>query len=183
VAEPRRARYRRGGRRHRANHERSRSRNKVIRRIRDLSKKADAEMVWLDINNVIDEAVMLMQREMLAQRVTIRLLPEPNLPLVRGDRVQLRQVVINLLVNGIQAMAKLANRARVLAIRTRWYESDQVLVAVEDVGVGIEPENWSRLFNAFYTTKPDGMGMGLSICRSIIEAHEGRVWAAMPVRG
>jgi signal transduction histidine kinase len=98
--------------------------------------------------------------------------------LVRGDRIQLQQVIINLVINGVQAMAMVTDRARALVIRTQRHEAGQVLVAVQDVGIGIEPENLDRLFSAFYTTKPDGMGMGLSICRSIIEAHGGRVWAS-----
>jgi signal transduction histidine kinase len=90
----------------------------------------------------------------------------------------LQQVIINLAMNGVQAMASVTDRARVLTIRTELRESDEVLVAVEDVGIGTEPEGLDRLFNAFYTTKSDGMGMGLSICRSIVEAHRGEVWAS-----
>ncbi len=97
---------------------------------------------------------------------------------VRGDRIQLQQVIINLAVNGIQAMATVRDRDRVLILRTQRHQSDQVLVAVEDVGIGIKPENADRLFTAFHTTKPDGLGMGLSICRSIIEAHGGRLSGA-----
>ena len=103
---------------------------------------------------------------------------ESGLLPVRGDRIQLQQVIINLVVNGMQAMATVRDRERVLIMRTQHHQSDQVLVAVEDVGIGIKPENANRLFGAFYTTKPDGLGMGLSICRSIIEGHGGRVWAA-----
>ena len=98
--------------------------------------------------------------------------------MVRGDRIQLQQVIINLVINAVQAMATVTDRERVLFIRTQRHDPDQVLVAVEDVGVGIEPGKADRLFSAFYTTKPDGLGMGLSICRSIIEAHGGRVWAS-----
>jgi signal transduction histidine kinase len=97
---------------------------------------------------------------------------------VRGDRIQLQQVIINLAVNGMQAMATVRDRDRVLILRTQRRQSDQVLVAVEDVGIGIKPENADRLFTAFHTTKPDGLGMGLSICRTIIEAHGGKVWAS-----
>jgi signal transduction histidine kinase len=100
--------------------------------------------------------------------------------LVRGDRIQLQQVIINLIINAIQAMGGVADRERLLTIGTQLHESDQVLVTVENVGVGvgIEPENVERLFKAFYTTKQDGLGMGLSICRSIVEAPGGRVWAS-----
>ena len=97
---------------------------------------------------------------------------------VSTRRVQLQQVIINLAMNGVQAMASVTDRVRVLTIRTEQRESDEVLVAVQDAGIGTEPEGLDRLFSAFYTTKPDGMGMGLSICRSIVEAHGGEVWAS-----
>jgi signal transduction histidine kinase len=99
------------------------------------------------------------------------------LPPALGDRVQLQQVLINLAMNGIQAMGSVTDRARVLIIRTRRHDADRILVAVEDMGIGIEGENLDRLFGAFYTTKPDGMGMGLSISRSIVEAHSGSISA------
>ena len=152
--------------------------SEVIRRIREFSRKAAPEMIQLDINDVIDEVVNLIQREAARHAVTMRLQPESQLPIVRGDRIQLQQVIINLVINAIQAMATITDHERVLCIRTRRHDAGQVLVAVEDVGVGVEPEKADRLFSAFYTTKPDGLGMGLSICRSIIEAHGGRVWAS-----
>ena len=152
--------------------------SEVIRRIREFSRKAAPEMIQLDINDVIDEVVNLIQREAARHAVTMRLQPESQLPIVRGDRIQLQQVIINLVINAIQAMVTITDRERVLCIRTRRHDAGQVLVAVEDVGVGVEPEKADRLFSAFYTTKPDGLGMGLSICRSIIEAHGGRVWAS-----
>jgi C4-dicarboxylate-specific signal transduction histidine kinase len=135
-------------------------------------------VIPLDINEVIDETVALVKQEALSHRVTVQLQLAPGLPLVRGDRIQLQQVIINLAINGVQAMATVADRARVLTIQTEQRKSDQVLVTVQDVGVGVEPEGPDRLFSAFYTTKADGMGMGLSICRSIVEAHGGRVWAS-----
>jgi len=150
----------------------------VIRSVRDLARRADPELVPLDINEVIDEAVALVKPEALRHRVTVQLQLASELPLVRGDRVQLQQVIINLAMNGVQAMATVTDRARVLTIRTERRESDEVLVAVQDVGIGTEPEGLDRLFSSFYTTKPDGMGMGLSICRSIMEAHGGCVWAS-----
>jgi signal transduction histidine kinase len=150
----------------------------VIRRIRDYSKKADPAMVRLDINEVVEEALTLVRHESLRHGVAIQLELQAGLPPVRGDRIQLQQVIINLVINGMQAMATLGDRERGLIMRTQRGQSDQVLVAVEDAGVGIEPENADRLFSAFYTTKPEGLGMGLSICRSIIEAHGGHVWAS-----
>jgi C4-dicarboxylate-specific signal transduction histidine kinase len=152
--------------------------SEMIRSVRDLARRADPELIPLDINEVIDEAVALVKPEALRSWVTVQLQLASGLPSVRGDRVQLLQVIINLATNGIQAMATVTDRARVLTIRTEQRESNQVLVAVQDVGIGTEPEELNQLFAAFYTTKPDGMGMGLSICRSIIEAHGGRVWAS-----
>jgi PAS domain S-box-containing protein len=151
--------------------------NQVTRRIRELAKKAEPEMAQVDINGLIEDVVTLVQREAVGQRVAVRTQLASELPPVRGDRIQLQQVLINLAINGIQAMASVTDRARVLVIRTQCYGDDELLVAVEDAGVGIAPENLARLFNAFYTTKPDGMGMGLSISRSIVEAHGGRIWA------
>jgi signal transduction histidine kinase len=113
--------------------------------------------------------------------VSLRLDLAPALPPVLGDRVQLQQVLINLVMNGIEAMASVADRPRDMVIRSRAHERDEVLVAVEDAGVGIDPASVSQLFNAFFTTKPGGMGMGLSISRSIIEAHGGRLWATANV--
>jgi signal transduction histidine kinase len=150
----------------------------VIRSVRDLARRADPELIALDINAVVDEAVALVKPEALRQWVTVQLQLAPELPLVRGDRVQLQQVIINLAMNGVQAMATVTDRARVLTIRTEQRDSDEVLVAIQDAGIGIDPEGLDRLFNAFYTTKPDGMGMGLSICRSIMEAHGGWVQAS-----
>jgi signal transduction histidine kinase len=100
------------------------------------------------------------------------------LPAVRGDRVQLQQLIINLVINGIQAMAGIDGRPRRLSIRSGRDETGEVRLSVEDSGNGIDPANANRLFDAFYTTKSGGMGLGLSICRSIAEAHGGRIWAA-----
>jgi two-component system sensor kinase FixL len=150
----------------------------VIRRIRELAKKAEPEVTSLDINDVIEEVAALVRHEALSHRVAMRLKLAPHLPQVLGDRIRLQQVIINLLMNGLQAMAKVGDRPRVLFIRTQLQEPDKVLVSVEDVGIGMEAESAEKLFTAFYTTKPNGMGMGLSICRSIIEAHGGRIWAA-----
>jgi C4-dicarboxylate-specific signal transduction histidine kinase len=152
--------------------------SEVIRRIREFSKRADPEMIQLDINEVVEEAVTLVRHEALRYGVAMTLELESGLLPVRGDRIQLQQVIINLVVNGMQAMATVRDRERVIIMRTQRHQSDRVLVAVEDVGVGIKPENVNRIFGAFYTTKPDGLGMGLSICRSIIEGHGGRVWVA-----
>jgi PAS domain S-box-containing protein len=149
----------------------------VIQRIRALFRKSEPEMSRLDINKLIDEVVTLVRSEALSRRVTLRLECASGLPAVYGDRIQLQQVIINLVINGIQAMATVADRARTLLIRTHRYDANEILVAVQDAGIGVGSEDLDQLFNAFYTTKPDGMGMGLSISRSIIEAHGGRIWA------
>jgi PAS domain S-box-containing protein len=149
----------------------------VIARIRVLSKKGALESVRLDINQVILDVVALIRREMDAHAISLRLELGSPLASVIGDRIQLQQVMMNLLMNGIQAMGEVTGRRRELLIRSREDDSGQVIVAVEDSGTGIEPEHIERLFNAFFTTKPDGVGMGLSICRSIIEQHGGRIWA------
>jgi signal transduction histidine kinase len=148
----------------------------VIARLRALSRKTTPEMVRLDINEVVNEVLSLIRREISTHQVLVRLDLDSQLPSVFGDRVQLQQVILNLLVNGIQAMALVDDRPHELLIRSRADNSEQVLVEVRDSGIGIDPEHIGQLFNAFFTTKADGMGMGLSICRSIIETHGGRIW-------
>jgi len=151
--------------------------SQVIHRIRELAKKAEPKMVQVDINSLVEDVVALVNREAVGQRVELRPQLASELPPALGDRVQLQQVLINLVMNGIQAMEPAADRVRVLVIRTQRHDANQILVAVEDTGIGIESENLDRLFGAFYTTKPDGMGMGLSISRSIVETHGGSIWA------
>jgi PAS domain S-box-containing protein len=156
--------------------------SEVIRRVRALSKKADPQMVPLDINGVVNEVATLVRRELAGHQVMLRLELAPALPAVLADRIQLQQVLINLVMNGIEAMQAVTGRQRELLIRSHQDDAGQVLVAVEDSGVGISAEHAAQLFNAFFTTKPDGMGMGLSICRSIIEGHRGRLSATHNVR-
>jgi C4-dicarboxylate-specific signal transduction histidine kinase len=156
--------------------------SEVIRRLRDLMRKTEPQMAPLDINDVISDVVALVQRELLTNGVGLRLdlaaLPFP----IFGDRVQLQQVIINLVMNGIEAMSPVTERPRELWIRSYPHDENQILVAVQDSGVGINPEQIDRMFNPFFTTKQDGMSMGLSICRSIIEAHGGELWALANVR-
>jgi signal transduction histidine kinase len=149
----------------------------VISGLRALSRKTDPQRARLDINGVIEDVVLLVQREVLNHRVVLRLELAPGVPPVLGDRVQLQQVIMNLVINGLQAMAAVTDRPRDLTIRSQRRDNEAV-VEVRDSGVGIDPADMGRLFGAFFTTKGDGMGMGLSICRSIIEAHGGRIWAS-----
>jgi C4-dicarboxylate-specific signal transduction histidine kinase len=153
--------------------------SEVIRRVRALANKTGAEKVLLDINDVVNEVIVLVQRELVRHRVPVRIELAPRLPTVLADRVQLQQVIINLVINGIEAMQAVTDVPRQLTIRTTHQdEARQVLLTVEDCGVGISAEKADQLFIAFYTTKSGGMGMGLSICRSIVEGHGGRMWAS-----
>jgi PAS domain S-box-containing protein len=151
--------------------------SEVIRRVRSLANKTGVEKVPLNVNDVVREVIALVQRELTSHRVSLRTELALTLPMILGDRVQLQQVIINLAMNGMEAMQSVTDRPRELVIRSRQDGVDQVLVSVTDCGVGIPAENADRLFNAFFTTKSSGMGMGLSICRSIMEAHGGRLWA------
>jgi len=155
--------------------------SEVIRRVRALANKTDVEKVPLDVNDVVKEVIALVQRELLSHRVSLRMELAPALPMILGDRVQLQQVIINLVMNGIEAMQSVTDRPRELVIQSGQDETHRVLVTVTDTGVGISANNADRLFNAFFTTKSSGMGMGLSICRSIMEAHGARLWATANV--
>jgi PAS domain S-box-containing protein len=152
--------------------------SEVVRRIRALANKTEIEKAPLDLNEVVREVIALVERELTSQGVSLRTELAPDLPMIHGDRVQLQQVIINLVMNGIEAMHQVTDRARELMIRSRMDEAHGVLLSVIDRGVGISAEDAGRLFNAFFTTKSDGLGMGLSICRSIVEAHGGRLTAS-----
>jgi signal transduction histidine kinase len=151
--------------------------NEVINRIRALMRKTDTATARLNINEVIEEVILLTRNETTRRGVTVRLELAAELPPVYGDRVQLQQLTLNLLMNGIEAMVSVNDQPRELVISSHTNESGQVLVAVKDYGMGIAPEDLEKIFDAFYTTKSQGMGMGLAISRSIIEAHGGRLWA------
>jgi C4-dicarboxylate-specific signal transduction histidine kinase len=146
----------------------------VIAHIRALVRQTDTQKERLDMNQAVQEVINLTQHEAMRKGLALRTELAHDLPLVLGDRVQLQQVILNLVMNGVEAMASVADRPRELFIRSRQHESDKVLVAVQDSGVGIDRENLGKIFDAFYTTKPQGMGMGLAISRSIVENHGGR---------
>jgi PAS domain S-box-containing protein len=153
----------------------------IIGRIRALVRKAPPRNDQLDINGTMLEVIALTRSELRRNGTSLQTQLADGLPPVVGDRIQLQQVMLNLILNAVEAMSGSSEPARELLIRTELDGSGSVLVAVQDSGPGLQPESLDRLFDAFYTTKPDGMGMGLSICRSIIEAHGGRVWATTNV--
>ncbi|QXX73769.1 sensor histidine kinase [Methylovirgula sp. HY1] len=152
--------------------------SEVIKRLRALAKNGEPQQVTLNLNDVISESLALMHREIISHRVALEVDLAPDLPVVRGDRVQLQQVIINLLVNAFQAMASVAEARRALCIVSRLLTSREVVVTIRDSGPGIAAIDEARLFTAFFSTKSDGMGMGLSICRSIIDAHGGHISAS-----
>jgi PAS domain S-box-containing protein len=148
----------------------------VIGRIRQLIKKAPPRREWVDINEAIHEVIDLTRGEAVKNGVSVHTTLGEGLPLIEGDRVQLQQVALNVIMNAIQAMSADAEGPRELTITTAQAEPDGVLVAVKDTGPGLAPASLKQLYAPFYTTKPDGLGMGLSICRSIVESHRGRLW-------
>jgi C4-dicarboxylate-specific signal transduction histidine kinase len=151
----------------------------VIGRVRALAAKKGGEKATLDINDVINEVRALVQRQLTDSRVLLRVELAPAALTVHADRVQLQQVIINLVMNGIEAMQQVTDRPHELTIRSQMNQANEVLVMVEDRGVGFTAAgNSDRLFDAFFTTKSNGMGLGLAICRSIIDAHGGHLSAS-----
>jgi signal transduction histidine kinase len=150
--------------------------SEVISDIRTLVKKAEPHQEPVDLNDLIRRTLMLASGEMTRHEVELQTVLAASLPSVVGDRVQLQQVLLNLIINAMEAMSSITGRARVLTIRSERREAPEaVAITVRDSGVGLDPRERERLFDAFFTTKPDGMGMGLSICRTIISAHGGRL--------
>jgi len=151
--------------------------SEIIRRIRALLRKTQTEKAALDINKTIQDVVLLTGNEAAAKGVEIQMKLAADLPPVMGDRVQVQQVILNLVMNGVEATLSVFDRPRQLVISSSQYKSDEVIVAVKDSGVGIDLNQLERIFDAFYTTKPKGLGMGLAISRSILEDHGGLLWA------
>ena len=149
----------------------------IIGRIRALAKKASSRKDWIDINETILEVIALARSEVHSNGVSLQTRLGDDMPLILGDRIQLQQVILNLIINAIEAMSGVGENPRELVVRSEKDGSQRVLVAVRDSGPGLDPKSLDHLFTAFFTTKPKGMGMGLAISRSIIEAHGGRLWA------
>jgi signal transduction histidine kinase len=149
----------------------------IIQRMRSMLKKGPSGAGAQDLNELAKEVARLVGNEALLEGVTLRLDLSPHLPRVRGDGIQIQQVVLNLVVNALDAISERPRGARLVVVRTRGPGKDRVVLSVEDSGMGIAPEDLERVFEAFYTTKAEGLGVGLAISRSIVEAHGGRLWA------
>src|ERR1700678_121275 len=155
--------------------------SEVISRIRSLINKTAPERIRIQINEIIEEVVALADRQASRNEVSVVTELTPDLPLVVGDRIQLQQVILNLMLNGIEAMSGVNDRSRRLVVRSRMQDAEQIRVSIEDCGIGVTEKNISRLFEPFFTTRSQGIGMGLPISRSIVEAHGGRLWAESTV--
>jgi signal transduction histidine kinase len=149
----------------------------IIDSIRANFKKDPRARSSVDVNELIEETFALMRGDLQKQRIEVQTTPNAALPPVAGDRIQLQQVILNLITNAIDSMAA-ENGPRVISVRSEFHDDRGILISVADTGPGIDPQNMERVFNPLFTTKSGGMGMGLSICRSIIEAHDGRLWVA-----
>jgi signal transduction histidine kinase len=155
--------------------------SEVIGSIRVMFKKGDQEKAPFDINALIRDVLALARGELQANQIAVQTTLDETLPNIRGNRVQLQQVILNLVTNAVDAMSSVTSRQRVLRLKSVNSGSDGVLVSVEDSGPGIDPKDIDRIFDSFYSTKSQGMGMGLFICRSIIEDHGGRMWATSDI--
>jgi C4-dicarboxylate-specific signal transduction histidine kinase len=149
----------------------------IIQRIRSFAKKAPPQKDWTDINQAIREVIALARSEVQRHNVLLDTQLSGDVPLVFADRIQLQQVILNLIMNAVEAMTEMSDGSRELLMGSGTDACGGIVITVRDSGPGLRPENLDRLFAPFYTTKPQGMGMGLAICRSIVEAHGGRLWA------
>jgi PAS domain S-box-containing protein len=151
--------------------------SEIVQRVRAMFKKLPSVATSVDMNKLIEETISFVHHEAQRKNVSLRADLDAALPTVGGDRVQLEQVILNLMMNGIESMASLDREPKQILIRSALPNPGELLVSVADTGPGIDAEHADRLFAPFFTTKPQGIGMGLPICRSIIEAHGGRLWA------
>jgi C4-dicarboxylate-specific signal transduction histidine kinase len=151
--------------------------SEIIAQVRALTRGSPQQQEWLAINDIILATLSLIDSEILQNHVSLRTELADDVPRVQGDRVQLQQVILNLILNALEAMSLLAEGPRLLIVSSARFDGTGALVTVRDTGAGLAAESLDRIFNAFYTSKPDGMGMGLAISRSIVEAHGGYIWA------
>ena len=142
-----------------------------------MAKKTLPQKDWGDVNETIHEVIAFARSEIQRNNIALETQLSKHVPLIFADRVQLQQVILNLMMNAIEAMSELSDGPRGLLVQSGTVESEQVVISVQDSGPGFDPENLDHLFKAFYTTKPQGLGMGLAISRSIVESHGGRLWA------
>jgi len=149
----------------------------VIESIRTFFKKDDRKRAAVDVNDLIGKTLALVREDLDKHRIQVEAELDEQVPQVTGDRIQLQQVLVNLITNAIDSMASVGG-SRVLSVKSALHEDGDVRVSVADTGTGVDARDINRIFNPLFTTKSDGMGMGLSICRSIIEAHQGRLWVA-----
>jgi C4-dicarboxylate-specific signal transduction histidine kinase len=150
--------------------------SEVLSRIRAMLKSTAPARVQVDVNHEIAEVLELTRHELQRHSVSVQTDLHSNLPTIPADRVQLQQVVLNLVMNGIDAMRMVTDRSRILTVRSQLDDRDNIVVNVADSGVGLDPANRERIFDTFFTTKAEGMGMGLAISNSIVESHHGRLW-------
>lgn len=151
--------------------------SEIVVQVRDLTKGVPRGSDWLKVNEIIRATLVLIERELKQNQISTQMGLSDDVPIIRGDRVQLQQVMLNLLLNAIDALSAVPVGARQILIVSARNDSNSVIIAVHDTGTGLPPRDLDRLFGAFYTTKTDGMGMGLTISRSIVESHGGRIWA------
>jgi two-component system sensor kinase FixL len=155
----------------------------VIRRLRNMLKKEDLKRETLELNNDIREIVDLLQSEMIINNASIKMDLDMELPAISGDRIQVQQVILNLLMNALEAVKDQPEKNREICLSTRFELPDKILISVSDSGPGIEAHEHENIFEAFYTTKNTGMGMGLPISKSIVEQHDGRIWVSKNPEG
>ncbi len=156
---------------------------KIVRNLRSFLRKRELQLEDVDVNAIVSTVLQLVQHEATRQHIVVRTLFDLSLPRVRADPAHLQQVLLNLILNAIEAMTPIRTNTRLLELRTAMFDAKSVLVAVADTGSGLAEEQLPTLFNSFVTTKPEGMGLGLSIARAIVQAHRGEIWAEAAASG